>query len=809
MFPAKYQGAYFYGDYVRNWIRYLTFDPSGEIVTGDFGFQPLTPRGIIMIRQHKKDGALYYSTDSGELLLISYISTGKSAPSIDLFTSNQLSGPIGSTITFNVIASDQDKDKLTFRWIFGDGEEIKDSTATTVSRVYRTTGKFYAIVIVSDGEYSVTSDPILVSIGVESIPVKITSPPQGQYFKANDIIKYNAAFDLSNSKATQAVIAEQARSGKFAWSIYIKHNEHLHPILENEIRQSGEFQVPASGHEFNREISIIFVVKFTNKDQITSTHQVEVLPTLAVFSLSSIPNGINIVVDGIPRQTPYEFETMLGFEHFVQPEESICMDSQSLAFDTWSDGGAKDHWIEVGKAAMEVTVNYSIKPYSCLSMFSNDRDLVMWLKHDSIITGTGGSTVSKWEDVSRYHNDLSVSSTAVGQQGKSPKLSTSTFSSSSNLKRNTVTFKGTSNFLSLKGINSTQMPSGTQDRSVFMYTRYRAGSNMGINFGSSLTDSSVCSRSFGSGVLDVSGVYAVLGSCTNDRRLSTAFGTKSGWILHSIILKNDVASIYVNQKLVGTFSVAKHTAPLTDIALGALSQTSALNPRQGEPEMEVAEVMLFNRVVTQNEHTLINDYFSGQFGKPRITPQIRITSPTRYETVNTGTINVQWSTLFEAADVAAGVFESIVVSLGSLPSQSFKFTTPNSYLNGMAAFSNVGTGNHTVSVSIKPKIASSKLFVGLEDSMVDSVTFMVSTSKSVTTGTIAATTKKPGQPVTTSKQTTTTVAATTKKVGQGVTASKPTTTTVAATTKKAGQGVTASKPTTTTTTTTTTRKKRV
>ena len=63
-FPSEYVGTYFYGDYVRNYIRRLTMDGNGN-VTGNVNFEPANgtedgPYGEIVDIKQGPDGALYY-----------------------------------------------------------------------------------------------------------------------------------------------------------------------------------------------------------------------------------------------------------------------------------------------------------------------------------------------------------------------------------------------------------------------------------------------------------------------------------------------------------------------------------------------------------------------------------------------------------------------------------------------------------------------------------------------------------------------------------------------------------------------------
>ena len=52
MFPAEWDGVYFYGDYTRDYIRYLVLDETGTQVLGDFAFKP----SAAAARHHQRGG---------------------------------------------------------------------------------------------------------------------------------------------------------------------------------------------------------------------------------------------------------------------------------------------------------------------------------------------------------------------------------------------------------------------------------------------------------------------------------------------------------------------------------------------------------------------------------------------------------------------------------------------------------------------------------------------------------------------------------------------------------------------------------
>ncbi len=76
-FPSTYKGVYFFGDYARGWVKYLTFvkednkKNSGNVsVTGVFDFG--TDMGAMTGFKTGIDGALYYPTeDKVHAILIS------------------------------------------------------------------------------------------------------------------------------------------------------------------------------------------------------------------------------------------------------------------------------------------------------------------------------------------------------------------------------------------------------------------------------------------------------------------------------------------------------------------------------------------------------------------------------------------------------------------------------------------------------------------------------------------------------------------------------------------------------------------
>jgi glucose/arabinose dehydrogenase len=109
-FPSEYQGAYFYGDYARGWIKYIRVNASDALVSGPTDLT--TTAGAPVDIQEGPDGALYYiSIYPGELRRICYGSCSAS-PGGDL----QFASPVFYTVgaePHSVAIADMNNDGLS------------------------------------------------------------------------------------------------------------------------------------------------------------------------------------------------------------------------------------------------------------------------------------------------------------------------------------------------------------------------------------------------------------------------------------------------------------------------------------------------------------------------------------------------------------------------------------------------------------------------------------------------------------------------------------------------------------------------
>ncbi len=187
-FPAEWDGVYFYGDFTRDFIRYVTFDQDGN-ATGDFDFLP-TPEITNVANQVVDitvgtDGALYYVLIGGEVRRVVFNLANK-APSISQVSSDVSAGDPPLDVIFTAQVSDPESDPMTFTWNFGDGNTAFGNVVNgeaIAAYTYPVDGLFQAFVEISDGNQTVFSDFIPIQVGAVNAPPSVTqytvSPTSG------------------------------------------------------------------------------------------------------------------------------------------------------------------------------------------------------------------------------------------------------------------------------------------------------------------------------------------------------------------------------------------------------------------------------------------------------------------------------------------------------------------------------------------------------------------------------------------------------------------------------------------------------
>ncbi len=341
-FPATFQGAYFYGDYVRGQLRYLTFDPSGETVLGDTDF--LNTVGPIVALEQGPDGSLYYANLDGDLRRIIY-NDGNQGPVIQTAAASLTSGPGPLQVQFSGQASDAEGDPLHYRWVFGDGGEANQPNPLYT---YNQNGVYEAQLEVSDAGHTVLSAPLTIRVGMPPA-ISITSPPDGLLFRAGETIAFHAVASDPDGTISDSDLA---------WNIRFLHNDHTHPAIDLLIGSSGELVIPSSGHDFSEETGFRLTARVTDADGLITTQAVTILPDKVDLLFDTNPSGLTVEVNGLPRTTPYVLDTLIGFRHEIRVPAVLCGAQPGLVFANWSQGGGPSQFLTTPDQFQAYTATY-------------------------------------------------------------------------------------------------------------------------------------------------------------------------------------------------------------------------------------------------------------------------------------------------------------------------------------------------------------------------------------------------------------------------------------------------------------------
>ncbi len=353
-FPGAYAGSLFYGDYSQNWIRRLTFDPFGNF-TGSAFFEPHNsqldgPYGEIVDLKLGPEGALYYVSlgtgpNLGTIRRIKYTGANQ-PPVITLATASPTSGtgpPL--TVNFSGAATDADNDPLHYFWQFGDGTETQGANVT---HTYTQSGQYTARLTASDGVNQTLSNPITIHVGSPPVAT-ITAPVDGLTFRAGDVITFTGtATDADGPLA----------ANNYSWTIDLVHLDHIHPALGAVTGMSGTFTIPRNDHDLNNTTRYRITLTVTDASGQSDTESVTIYPQTVNLTFASVPPGLVLNLNGIPRVAPFTVNSVINFQHVLDAPVQQQAGGVNYQFMSWSDGGAPSHTITVPATGNTYTVNY-------------------------------------------------------------------------------------------------------------------------------------------------------------------------------------------------------------------------------------------------------------------------------------------------------------------------------------------------------------------------------------------------------------------------------------------------------------------
>ncbi len=363
VWPAAYEGAYLFGDYVCGAIKRLQRSGSGDYTESDF-VSGLGLKSAVTLRfgPHGTTQALFYTTyggtyegASGQVRRVVYSGASNRTPNAALAAS-PTTGAAPLTVSFSGSgSSDPDAgDTLTYRWRFGDGSAAVETRSATTTHTYTDAGTYTATLVVRD-QHGAESAPASIRIDVGNTPPvpRIEAPSATLQFAVGQTITLQG----SATDAEDGALPGSALS----WRVTLHHGSHTHPFLAPTAGSSVTITAPAP-EDLAAAANSYLELELTATDRQGRTGVVRqaLRPRQVDFTLATEPSGLQLEVNGTPFTAPRTWTSWQGYELRIRAAEQADGSGRPWVFQRWSDGGAAKHTIKTPSSATTYTAKYHV-----------------------------------------------------------------------------------------------------------------------------------------------------------------------------------------------------------------------------------------------------------------------------------------------------------------------------------------------------------------------------------------------------------------------------------------------------------------
>jgi glucose/arabinose dehydrogenase/regulation of enolase protein 1 (concanavalin A-like superfamily) len=335
VFPKQYDNVVFFGDYNRQDIEAVAFDPTYHTEISDTVFD--NAAGTISDLQEGPDGNLYFVSVFGNTF--SEIYTTGPFPPVASVSSSPNAGLAPLTAQFSSAgSSDPYGLPLTYSWDFGDGSPV--STDANPSHTYTTTGTYTATLTVSNGTQTGTATTKVV-VGNTPPTASITSPAVGATYNGGDTISFSGT-------ATDAQDGTLPASA-YTWQADFYTNGVAQPFYSSEVPHpifgpvtgvtSGTFQIPK---DLSNSATAFYRITMTVVDSLGLQTVVtrDIHPNQMNWAVNTNIPGAAYVVDGTWQTSPYTTQDGVGVQHVLTGVPLQTIGGNRYRFNGWADGSA-------------------------------------------------------------------------------------------------------------------------------------------------------------------------------------------------------------------------------------------------------------------------------------------------------------------------------------------------------------------------------------------------------------------------------------------------------------------------------------
>lgn len=339
-FPDKYRGKYFFGEYCQAQIRIL--DPETGKIEEIFMRGNQRPVSIRV----GPDGNLYYltrgtnrggsvfdntSASDGQLWKIEY--RGNGSPFVSIQPKSVLVA-VGEDAFFTAEGSGDPT--LTYQWFKGNAliPGANESVLRILNVQLADQGGQYSCEI-GNSKGKIKTRSATLNVTSNSRPsIQFLAPLSTKRYSAGDTIYYQAtASDKEDGLIEPSTLA---------WRVDFHHDDHVHPAVGTEEASIKRFfVVPRSGETAVTVYYRIYCTA-TDKEGLSKTDFINVLPNRSTFTVETVPAGINVSIDGSFLASPQVVNSVKGILRVISAPKAVIRDNKIYRFKRWKEINSPD-----------------------------------------------------------------------------------------------------------------------------------------------------------------------------------------------------------------------------------------------------------------------------------------------------------------------------------------------------------------------------------------------------------------------------------------------------------------------------------
>ena len=338
VWPSEFEGTYLFGDFTCGTMFKL------RASDGSYVREPFMPgvdgSTIVDMLFGPENGrtVLYYTSfrNGGEVRRIAYVGAANRAPTA-VFDASPMFGPSPLTVAVDGhSSSDPDGDSLTYAWTFGDGSAA--GAGVTTEHTYASNGTYTVDLTVTDAGGLTGAASVRIDVGNTPPAPVIVTPAADYTFAVGDRI-------VLQGRATDAEDG-QLPDSSLTWRVVRHHNTHTHPFVPLTPGNQVTFTAPGP-EDLGAGGTSWLEIELTAVDNagLSTTITQALMPRTVRLDFVSDPPGATLRIDNDELTAPVSFTSWVNYGVAVEANSQTRPGGATLAFDSWSDGGAAAHTI--------------------------------------------------------------------------------------------------------------------------------------------------------------------------------------------------------------------------------------------------------------------------------------------------------------------------------------------------------------------------------------------------------------------------------------------------------------------------------